>query len=114
MVLSPLFTIKLTRESSGDDDMFSTDLDESFIHSLYQQIPSSTRIYLVGSGKDEYVSSQQNWLEMASKHQSAHPGVCLRVFENASHALMDEQSQQEFCALIRTELYSSSNCSVEQ
>ncbi|TPX42305.1 hypothetical protein SeMB42_g00928 [Synchytrium endobioticum] len=87
----------------GDDDMFSSDLTDDELKSVFSGVRKGMVVGIFLSGADEYVPSHvdvnfliQRWRNVLVKQQAF--AVTAKVIDKADHALSDSKVQENFCS----------------
>lgn len=79
--------------------MFSSDIPFEKMQALFGQV--KTPLIWVHSGKDEYVPSHVNKVQLVSQLVAAAPtSMGAIVLPDANHAISDQPSQIEFCSTV--------------
>jgi len=83
----------------GDDDFFSSDLEEDTLESLFRGI--TTPLAFVHSGADEYVPATHNKTILLERLARSCPAVKITaVLPGADHALSNSDTQSQFVDLV--------------
>lgn len=85
--------------SSGDDDVFSTDLTTDEIKNLYEGV--NKPICWVYSDQDEYYASTQDKYEVMKRFESICPAIKITAnVPHGDHSITREDSQEYFCSVV--------------
>ncbi|KAI8992368.1 hypothetical protein BDB01DRAFT_738314 [Pilobolus umbonatus] len=84
---------------NGDDDVFSTDLSDERIRTLYQEV--NRPICWIYSEKDEYYESKEDMSAVMERYQRLCPAIKVtECVPDADHSINNNQAQEYFISVV--------------